>query len=209
MTILSSGAGPLQPGHTGYYAGGYGSHVLQALRIACNIPVICLTARDSVDDRVRGLELGTDDYLVKPFSFSELLARVKNQRRRHQPYSTSLRVADLVMVSARLQVTRGGIPVALTRKEFMLRWLLASRHGEILPRTLLASETNIVDVAIRRLRRKVDDLFAKKLITTVRGKGYCLTEQKPGGVSPFPHSAALFQSRGQYPPGYSQHPVTA
>lgn len=168
-----------------------GWQVLKTLRTASSTPVICLTARDSVDDRVKGLELGANDYLVKPFSFAELLARVKNQLRQHQPHSTTLRVADLVMDSARFQVTRDGIPVTLTRKEFMLLWLLASRHGEILPRTLLASEiwgvnfdseTNIVDVAIRRLRRKVDDPFPQKLITTVRGMGYCLSDQEPGRV---------------------------
>lgn len=168
-----------------------GWQVLKTLRTASNIPVICLTARDSVDDRVKGLELGANDYLVKPFSFAELLARVKTQLRQHQPQGTSLRVADLVMDSSRHQVSRDGVAVVLTRKEFMLLWLLASRHGEILPRTLLASEiwginfdseTNIVDVAIRRLRRKVDDPFPHKLITTVRGMGYCLAEKEPDDV---------------------------
>ncbi len=168
-----------------------GWQVLQTLRTASNTPVICLTARDSVDDRVKGLELGANDYLVKPFSFAELLARVRNQLRQQTPHGTTLRVADLVMDSSRLQVTREGKPIALTRKEFMLLWLLASRHGEILPRTLLASEiwgvnfdseTNIVDVAIRRLRRKVDDPFSHKLIMTVRGMGYCLSEKGSGDV---------------------------
>lgn len=168
-----------------------GWQVLKTLRTASNTPVICLTARDSVEDRVKGLELGANDYLVKPFSFAELLARVRNQLRQHSPHGTVLRVADLVMDSARLQATRDGVPVALTRKEFMLLWLLASRRDEILPRTLIASEiwginfdseTNIVDVAIRRLRRKVDDPFPRKLITTVRGMGYCLSEKESGGV---------------------------
>ncbi|UVV74722.1 response regulator transcription factor HprR [Pantoea agglomerans] len=163
-----------------------GWQVLKTLRTASQIPVICLTARDSVDDRVKGLELGANDYLVKPFSFAELLARVRNQLRQLQPQSSVLRVGDLVLDSARFQVVRDGVTLALTRKEFMLLWLLASRNGEILPRTLLASEiwgvnfdseTNIVDVAIRRLRRKVDDPFPKKLITTVRGMGYCLSEK--------------------------------
>ncbi|NEG83164.1 response regulator transcription factor HprR [Pantoea agglomerans] len=163
-----------------------GWQVLKTLRTASQIPVICLTARDSVDDRVKGLELGANDYLVKPFSFAELLARVRNQLRQQQPHSSVLRVGDLVLDSARFQVVRDGVTLALTRKEFMLLWLLASRNGEILPRTLLASEiwgvnfdseTNIVDVAIRRLRRKVDDPFPKKLITTVRGMGYCLSEK--------------------------------
>lgn len=163
-----------------------GWQVLKTLRTASQIPVICLTARDSVDDRVKGLELGANDYLVKPFSFAELLARVRNQLRQQQPHSSVLRVGDLVLDSARFQVVRDGVTLTLTRKEFMLLWLLASRHGEILPRTLLASEiwgvnfdseTNIVDVAIRRLRRKVDDPFPQKLITTVRGMGYCLSEK--------------------------------
>lgn len=163
-----------------------GWQVLKTLRTASQIPVICLTARDSVDDRVKGLELGANDYLVKPFSFAELLARVRNQLGQQQPHSSVLRVGDLVLDSARFQVVRDGVTLALTRKEFMLLWLLASRNGEILPRTLLASEiwgvnfdseTNIVDVAIRRLRRKVDDPFPKKLITTVRGMGYCLSEK--------------------------------
>lgn len=170
-----------------------GWQVLKTLRTASHIPVICLTARDSVDDRVKGLELGANDYLVKPFSFAELLARVRNQLRQQQPHSSLLRVGDLVMDSARFQVMRDGVTLTLTltRKEFMLLWLLASRHGEILPRTLLASEiwgvnfdseTNIVDVAIRRLRRKVDDPFPQKLITTVRGMGYCLSEKAVDGV---------------------------
>lgn len=163
-----------------------GWQVLKTLRTASQIPVICLTARDSVNDRVKGLELGANDYLVKPFSFAELLARIRNQLRQQQPHSSVLRVGDLVLDSARFQVLRDGVTLALPRKEFMLLWLLASRHGEILPRTLLASEiwgvnfdseTNIVDVAIRRLRRKVDDPFPKKLITTVRGMGYCLSEK--------------------------------
>ena len=163
-----------------------GWQVLKTLRTASQIPVICLTARDSVNDRVKGLELGANDYLVKPFSFAELLARVRNQLRQQQPHSSVLRVGNLVLDSARFQVLRDGVTLALTRKEFMLLWLLASRQGEILPRTLLASEiwgvnfdseTNIVDVAIRRLRRKVDDPFPQKLITTVRGMGYCLSEK--------------------------------
>lgn len=97
-----------------------GWQVLKTLRTASQIPVICLTARDSVDDRVKGLELGANDYLVKPFSFAELLARVRNQLRQQQPHSSVLRVGDLVLDSARFQVLRDGVTLALTRKEFML-----------------------------------------------------------------------------------------
>lgn len=160
-----------------------GWQVLQTLRTAKATPVICLTARDAVSDRVKGLELGANDYLVKPFSFAELLARVRTQLRQHTPQGAVLQVADLEMDSVRQAVSRGGERIPLTRKEFALLWLLVSRSGEILPRTLIASEvwginfdneTNIVDVAIRRLRRKIDDPFPLKLISTVRGMGYRL-----------------------------------
>ena len=134
-------------------------------------------------DRVKGLELGADDYLVKPFSFAELLARVRAQLRRHAPAAATLQVADLTLDTARHAASRGSERIALTRQEFTLLWLLASRVGEILPRTLIASEvwginfdseTNVVDVAIRRLRKKIDDPFPLKLIETVRGMGYRL-----------------------------------
>ncbi len=140
-----------------------GWQVLRALRTAKATPVLCLTARDAVSDRVKGLELGADDYLVKPFSFAELLARVRAQLRRHAPAAATLQVADLTLDTARHAASRGGERIALTRQEFTLLWLLASRVGEILPRTLIASEvwginfdseTNVVDVAIRRLRKK-------------------------------------------------------
>lgn len=160
-----------------------GWQVLRSLRTAQQTPVICLTARDSVDDRVKGLESGANDYLVKPFSFAELLARVRNQLRNYSPVHTLLKIDDLEMDPARQSVSRAGQAIQLTRKEFALLWLLASRPGEIVPRTLIASEvwginfdseTNTVDVAIRRLRSKVDDPFGKKLISTVRGMGYRL-----------------------------------
>ncbi|EOC0417561.1 response regulator transcription factor HprR [Cronobacter malonaticus] len=160
-----------------------GWQVLRALRTAKATPVLCLTARDAVSDRVKGLELGADDYLVKPFSFAELLARVRAQLRRHAPAAATLQVADLTLDTARHAASRGGERIALTRQEFTLLWLLASRVGEILPRTLIASEvwginfdseTNVVDVAIRRLRKKIDDPFPLKLIETVRGMGYRL-----------------------------------
>lgn len=160
-----------------------GWQVLRTLRTAKATPVLCLTARDAVSDRVKGLELGADDYLIKPFSFAELLARVRAQLRRHNSASNLLQVADLHLDAVRHQVKRGGEEIALTPQEFSLLWFLASRAGEILPRTLIASEvwginfdseTNVVDVAIRRLRRKIDDPFPLKLVETVRGMGYRL-----------------------------------
>jgi two-component system copper resistance phosphate regulon response regulator CusR len=146
--------------------------------------VLFLTARDSVADRVKGLELGADDYLVKPFAFSELLARVRSILRRgpaRQP--ETLRVADLELDLIRHKARRGDKRLDLTPKEFALLSLLARRKGEVLSRTLIAeqvwdmhfdSDTNVVDVAVRRLRRKVDDEFPGKLIRTVRGSGYVL-----------------------------------
>ncbi|CBG91717.1 response regulator transcription factor HprR [Citrobacter rodentium] len=158
-----------------------GWQVLKALRTANQTPVICLTARDAVEDRVKGLESSANDYLVKPFSFAELLARVRAQLRNHSPHHTYLKISGLEMDSVRQSVSRDGKAIVLTRKEFLLLWLLASRAGEIIPRTVIASEvwginfdseTNTVDVAIRRLRSKVDDPFDVKLIGTVRGMGY-------------------------------------
>ncbi|SUI64273.1 transcriptional regulator YedW [Shigella flexneri] len=158
-----------------------GWQILQTLRTAKQTPVICLTARDSVDDRVRGLDSGANDYLVKPFSFSELLARVRAQLRQHHALNSTLEISGLKMDSVSQSVSRDNISITLTRKEFQLLWLLASRAGEIIPRTVIASEiwginfdsdTNTVDVAIRRLRVKVDDPFPEKLIATIRGMGY-------------------------------------
>ncbi|MGT8111825.1 response regulator transcription factor HprR [Escherichia coli] len=164
-----------------------GWQILQTLRTAKQTPVICLTARDSVDDRVRGLDSGANDYLVKPFSFSELLARVRAQLRQHHALNSTLEISGLRMDSVSQSVSRDNISITLTRKEFQLLWLLASRAGEIIPRTVIASEiwginfdsdTNTVDVAIRRLRAKVDDPFPEKLITTIRGMGYSFVAVK-------------------------------
>jgi two-component system copper resistance phosphate regulon response regulator CusR len=149
------------------------------------VPVIFLTARDQIEDRVKGLELGADDYLVKPFSFAELLARVRTILRRGRTgiEPTTLQLADLDMDLLRRRVTRAGARVDLTAKEFGLLELLLRRHGEVLPRSLIASQvwdmnfdsdSNVIEVAMRRLRAKVDDGHETKLIQTVRGMGYVL-----------------------------------
>jgi two-component system copper resistance phosphate regulon response regulator CusR len=147
-------------------------------------PVLFLTARDAVPDRVKGLDLGADDYVVKPFAFSELLARVRSLLRRRSPASPErLHFEDLFLDMRRHQVVRGGSPIDLTPKEFLLLALLLEHHGDVLSRTLIAeqvwdmafdSDSNVVDVHIRRLRAKVDDPFERKLIHTVRGLGYVL-----------------------------------
>jgi two-component system, OmpR family, copper resistance phosphate regulon response regulator CusR len=159
--------------------------VLRELRRAGkDIPVLFLTARDQVDDRVKGLELGADDYLVKPFAFSELLARVRTLLRRGKNKEPELlRVADMELDLMRRRVTRAGKRIDLTAKEFALLELLLRRHDEVLPRSLIASQvwdmnfdsdTNVIEVAVRRLRAKIDDGFEPKLIHTVRGMGYVL-----------------------------------
>ena len=163
-----------------------GWQVLRNLRTGGHLtPVLFLTARDLVEDRVKGLELGADDYLVKPFSFSELLARVRTILRRGSKSTdvTILKAADLELDLLRRRVTRAGKRIDLTAKEFGLLELLLRRQGEVLPRSLIASQvwdmnfdsdTNVIDVAIRRLRAKVDDAFEPKLLQTVRGMGYLL-----------------------------------
>lgn len=163
-----------------------GYQILSGLRKAGKDgPVLFLTARDHVDDRVKGLELGADDYLVKPFAFSELLARVRTLLRRSTKGRSPdrLQVADLELDLLRRRVTRAGMRIDLTAKEFALLELLMRRQGEVLPRSLIASQvwdmnfdsdTNVIDVAVRRLRAKVDDEFSCKLIQTVRGMGYVL-----------------------------------
>jgi two-component system copper resistance phosphate regulon response regulator CusR len=151
-------------------------------------PVLFLTARDAVEDRVKGLELGADDYLIKPFAFSELLARVRTLLRRggNAAQETCLQLADLRLDLLRRRVERDGKRIDLTAKEFALLELLMRRQGEVLPKSLIASQvwdmnfdsdTNVIEVAIRRLRLKVDDDFPDKLIHTVRGMGYVLEER--------------------------------
>ena len=163
--------------------------VLQALRASGRaMPVLFLTARDQVEDRVRGLELGADDYLVKPFAFAELLARVRTLLRRGRSTEPEVLIAaDLEIDLLRRRVKRSGTRINLTAKEFSLLELLVRRQGEVLPRSLIASQvwdmnfdsdTNVIEVAVRRLRAKVDDPFEPKLIRTVRGMGYVL--EAPG-----------------------------
>ncbi len=147
-------------------------------------PVIFLTARDSVDDRVKGLELGADDYLVKPFAFSELLARIRTVLRRGPGRNPeTVRIADLEIDFLKRKAMRSGKRLDLSPKEFLLLWLLASHSGEVLTRTYISEQvwdmffdcdTNVVDVAILRLRKKIDDPFPVKLLHTVRGVGYIL-----------------------------------
>ena len=165
------------PGRSGW-------EILASVRRMSQTPVLFLTARDRVEDRVRGLEAGADDYLVKPFAFSELLARVRTLlRRRPQAEPDVLRVADLELDLARHKAWRDGVRVTLTAKEMALLALFMRRRGEVLSRTLIAeqvwdmnfdSDTNVVDVAVRRLRAKIDEPFELKLIHTLRGVGYVL-----------------------------------
>jgi two-component system copper resistance phosphate regulon response regulator CusR len=161
--------------------------VLGKLRERKHTPVLFLTARDDVADRVKGLELGADDYLVKPFAFAELLARIKTLMRRGPVREADVvRVADLEIDVLRRRVTRQAQRIELTAKEFALLHLLAKRQGEVLSRSQIASmvwdmnfdsDTNVVDVAIRRLRAKIDDPYPVKLIQTVRGIGYLVEER--------------------------------
>jgi two-component system, OmpR family, copper resistance phosphate regulon response regulator CusR len=166
-----------------------GWHVLTRLRESGRRAlVLMLTARDAVHERVHGFELGADDYLVKPFAFSELLARVRSLLRRSSPRAQeTIRMADLEIDLLRHRATRAGQKIELTAKEFLLLTLFARRAGEVLSRTLIAetvwdmnfdSDTNVVDVNVRRLRSKVDDPFPVKLIHTVRGTGYVLEAER-------------------------------
>lgn len=147
-------------------------------------PILFLTARNEVADRVKGLKLGADDYLVKPFAFSELLARLHAlSRRAPMQQEAQLSICDLDIDLMQQKAVREGTRLELTQKEFSLLSLLARNQGRLMSRTLIAeqvwdmnfdSQTNVVDVAIRRLRRKVDDGFSQKLIHTVRGVGYVM-----------------------------------
>lgn len=165
-----------------------GLGVLAALRQSKQTPVLMLTARVKIEDRVHGLQSGADDYLVKPFAFSELLARIAVLLRRTRPLiettgSAVLALADLQVDLIRRKATRAGQRMDLTAKEFTLLTLLLRRKGEVLSRTQIAeqvwdmsfdTETNMVEVAIRRLRTKLDVPFERKLLHTVRGMGYVL-----------------------------------
>lgn len=160
--------------------------VMQSLHSKQDMPVIFLTARDHVDDRIRGLQLGADDYLVKPFSFTELVLRIRTLLRRGIRRDADIyQVADLQLDTVRHKITRQNLPIVLTSKEFMLLHLLIKHQGEALSRTIIASQvwdmnfdsdTNVVDVAVKRLRAKLDAPFEKKLIHTVRGVGYMFAE---------------------------------
>ena len=163
-----------------------GWQVLQTLRTFSQIPVLMLTARDHVLDRVKGLELGADDYLTKPFSYIELLARIKSLLRRvPRLEQEAYQVSDLVLNRLKHEVYRNGQKIDLSQKEFALLQLLMEHQGQVMTRSQIASmvwninfntDTNVVDVAIRRLRSKIDDHYTPKLIHTVRGMGYKLDE---------------------------------
>ena len=161
--------------------------VVELRRDGVRTPILFLTARDSVRDRVKGLELGADDYLVKPFAFSELLARVRSVLRRAPERQTEhLRIADLDMDMRHHKAARSGVALNLTPKEFLLLSHLVRSTGEVVSRAQIAehvwdigfkTDTNVVDVVVRRLRSKVDDPFKIKLIHTIRGVGYVLKKQ--------------------------------
>jgi len=167
--------------------GADGRQVLRALRREKPTPVMFLTARDEVEDRVGGLELGADDYLVKPFAFAELLARVRTVLRRGAPREPEvLRIGDLEVDVIRRRARRGEDRISLTNQEFALLSLLARRAGEVLSRSFITSQvwdinfdtdTNVVEVAVRRLRAKLDDPYPRKLVHTVRGMGYVLEDR--------------------------------
>jgi two-component system copper resistance phosphate regulon response regulator CusR len=159
-----------------------GFQIIEVLRARQDVPVLFLTARDQLQDRIRGLELGADDYLVKPFSFTELLLRIRTILRRGSAREADrFYLADLELDLLRRRVTRQQEVIPLTNKEFALLHLLLRREGDVLSRTQIASEvwdmnfdsdTNVVDVAVKRLRSKVDQPYPVKLIHTVRGIGY-------------------------------------
>ena len=161
----------------------------QIRRQGCQVPVLILSAKDGVEDRVRGLNEGADDYLVKPFSVDELTARIRAViRRRSDPGPSPARIGDLEMDLAARKVTRGGKRITLTPKEFSLLDYLVRHRGTVVTRTMIAEHvwdqhfdtfTNVIDVYIRYLRSKIDDPFPRKLIHTIRGVGYVLSEEAP------------------------------
>lgn len=166
-----------------------GLAVLREIREkGCPVPVICVTARDKVQDRVAGLDLGADDYLVKPFQFSELLARLRAlQRRSPRMMPVELQIGDLILDPATRAVTRAGKPIGLTAKEYSLLEFLMRRAGTVVSRSAIIenvwdmnydSLANVVDVLINRLRAKIDKPFVTSLIHTVRGAGYCIREEE-------------------------------
>jgi|TARA_R110000782_G_scaffold35884_8_gene85683 two-component system copper resistance phosphate regulon response regulator CusR len=167
-----------------------GWEVMKALKASgSGVPVLFLSARDQVEDRVKGLELGADDYLLKPFAFSELLARVRTLLRRGQTTTTEshVSISNLSADFLKRRVSRGSQRIELTSKEFALLELLLRRRGEVLSKSLIAShvwdmnfdsETNVIEVAVRRLRAKIDDNFEPKLIRTVRGMGYVIDDSE-------------------------------
>lgn len=161
--------------------------IIREFRKTRETPVLFLTAKDELEHRIRGLELGADDYLVKPFAFAELVVRIRALLRRGPIREADrLEVGNLQIDVLRRRVSRGGDRIDLTAKEFALLHLLAKRKGEVLSRSLIASQvwdmnfdsdTNVVDVAVRRLRAKIDDGYTPKLVHTVRGMGYVLEER--------------------------------
>lgn len=164
-----------------------GLEVLKRLRMEKQIPVLLLTARDTVEDKVAGLESGADDYLSKPFAYAEFLARIRSLiRRAPRIVSEVLSVGDLEIDLVKRRSRRGGARIDLTAQEFALLQLLAERQGEVLTRTFVTSQiwdmnfdsdTNVVDVAVKRLRAKIDNPFENKLLHTVRGMGYVLEDR--------------------------------
>lgn len=169
-------------------------------------PVLFLTAKDELSDRVKGIEIGGDDYLTKPFAFAELIVRVKNLLRRANQadyQNTVLQLADLKLDIAKRMVHRSERSIKLTAKEFALLQFMLERQGEVLPRSVIASQvwdmnfdsdTNVIDVAIRRLRLKVDDEFETKLIHTVRGMGYKLEDNAANADSNESHKSTDSQT---------------
>lgn len=173
------------PGRDGFEV----ASILRKRRVST--PILMLTARDAIDDRIRGLDSGADDYLIKPFAFGELLARLRALSRREPVVTSSvLQVADLTLDTTTRQATRQGVPIDLTTKEFSLLAYLMRHPNQVMTRTMIAKHvwnydfdavTNVIDVHIRYLRRKIDEPFDTKLIQTVRGAGYRITDRPEPG----------------------------